>query len=66
MFLLLITFRIINFKMIRDVFVLRKCYQCGGELETLVGPVVKHSSVRDSTITVYGFQNDREFQNAIF
>ena len=52
--------------MIRDVFVLRKCYQCGGELETLVGPVVKHSSVRDSTITVYGFQNDREFQNAIF
>lgn len=31
MFLILITFQIVNFKTIRGVLVLRKCYQCGGE-----------------------------------
>ena len=46
MFSLLITFQIINLKMIGDVFVLRKCYRCGGET---LGPVVKHS-VRDNNL----------------
>jgi hypothetical protein len=44
MFLILITSQIVNLKMIGDVLVLKKCYQCGGET---LGTVVKHS-VRDS------------------
>jgi hypothetical protein len=40
------TSQIVNLKTIEEVFVLRKCYQCGGET---LGPVVKHS-VRDSMI----------------
>jgi len=45
MFLLFIISQIVNLKMIRDVLVFIKCYQCGGET---LGPVVKHS-VRDSS-----------------
>ena len=45
MFLLLITFYIINLKMIRDVFLLKNCHQCGGDSGETLGPVqvVKHS-----------------------
>jgi hypothetical protein len=43
-FLILIASQIVNLKMIGDVLVLIKCYQCGGET---LGPVVKHS-VRDT------------------
>ena len=46
MFLILIASQIVNFKMIGDVLVLIKCYQCGGKT---LGPVVKHS-VRDSNV----------------
>ena len=45
-FSILITSQIVNLKTIRDVLVLRQCYQCGGET---LGPVVKHS-VCDSTV----------------
>ena len=39
------TSQIVNLKTIGEVFVLKKCYQCGGET---LGTVVKHS-VSDST-----------------
>jgi hypothetical protein len=45
---ILITSQIVNFKMIGDVFILIKCYQCGGET---LGPVVKHS-VRATLVMV--------------
>ena len=48
-FLLFIIPQIVNLKMIRDVLVFIKCYQCGGET---LGPVVKHS-VRDSIMKGY-------------
>jgi hypothetical protein len=44
MFSIHITSQIVNLKTIGEVFVLKKCYQCGGET---LGTVVKHS-VRDS------------------
>ena len=51
MFLILIASRIINLKMIKDVLVLGKYYQCGDS--DSLGPVVKHSVVvRDSTISL--------------
>ena len=40
---MLIISQIVNLKMIRDVLVFTKCYQCGGGETLLVGPVVKHS-----------------------
>ena len=48
MFLILITSQIVNLKVIGEVLVLIKCYQCGGET---LGPVVKHL-VSDSTIII--------------
>jgi hypothetical protein len=48
MFSIHMTSQIVNLKMIGEFFVLKKCYQCGGET---LGTVVKHS-VRDS-ITLF-------------
>jgi hypothetical protein len=50
MFLILITSQIVNLKVIGEVLVLIKCYQCGGET---LGPVVKHS-VSDSSAFLLG------------
>ena len=51
MFLMLIKSQIVNLKMVRDVLVYIKCYQCASGGETLpVDPVVKHSVLRDNIV----------------
>ena len=62
MFYILVASQIVNLKMIEDVLVFIKCYQCGGET---LGPVVKHSvcdSSGSNRLSRYLFPTRVQFQ----